>query len=155
MRKKALSLLLALAIVSTGSAQSLPELGDSSSAILSPQMERRIGEEAYRDIRLREPDFVDDPEILNYVKPVLLTGKILDIIIRILNRIYTAHEVHTKNTERMKNMIGEGETKSVIISIIYHMFWNGLTVILGKYKGLIKYSFYPISYTLGNTVFKQ
>ena len=67
MRKKALSLLLALAIVSNGSAQSLPELGDSSSAILSPQMERRIGEEAYRDIRLREPDFVDDPEILNYV----------------------------------------------------------------------------------------
>lgn len=67
MRKSALSLSLALAIVSNGSAQSLPELGDSSSAILSPQLERRIGEEAYRDIRLREPDFVDDPEISNYV----------------------------------------------------------------------------------------
>ena len=67
MRNRALSLSLALAIVSNGSAQGLPELGDSSSAILSPQMERRIGEEAYRDIRLREPDFVDDPEITNYV----------------------------------------------------------------------------------------
>lgn len=67
MRRKALSISLVLAIISNGSAQSLPELGDSSSAVLSPQMERRIGEEAYRDIRLREPEFLDDPEISNYI----------------------------------------------------------------------------------------
>lgn len=49
-------------------AQGLPELGDSSSIVLTPQLERRIGEEAYRDIRFREPNFVDDPEVTSYVR---------------------------------------------------------------------------------------
>jgi len=48
-------------------AQSLPELGDVSGAILSPQMERRIGEQAMRDIRFREPSYLDDPELTAYV----------------------------------------------------------------------------------------
>lgn len=48
-------------------AEGLPELGDASGAILSPQMERRIGEEAMRDIRLREPGYLDDPELAAYV----------------------------------------------------------------------------------------
>ncbi len=48
-------------------AQGLPELGDVSGAILSPQMERRIGEQAMRDIRFREPSFLDDPELTAYI----------------------------------------------------------------------------------------
>jgi len=44
----------------------LPELGDSSTAALSPQLERRIGLEIMRGIR-RDPAFVDDPEVLEYL----------------------------------------------------------------------------------------
>src|SRR3972149_11442044 len=47
--------------------QGLPELGDVSGAILSPQMERRIGEQAMRDIRFRDPSYLDDPELTAYV----------------------------------------------------------------------------------------
>lgn len=50
-------------------AQTLPELGDASGALLSPQMERRIGEQAMREIR-RQPDFVDDPELTEYINAV-------------------------------------------------------------------------------------
>ena len=45
----------------------LPELGDSSARVLSPQMERKLGEAAMRDIRFNEPSFVDDPEINEYL----------------------------------------------------------------------------------------
>ena len=47
-------------------AQSLPELGDTSAAVLSPQMERKIGEQAMREIR-RQSNFVDDPELTEYI----------------------------------------------------------------------------------------
>src|SRR5258708_3605035 len=48
-------------------AQTLPELGDSSGALLSPALERKIGEQAMREIRQREPTFLDDPELTEYV----------------------------------------------------------------------------------------
>ena len=47
--------------------QGLPELGDVSGAVLSPQMERSIGEEAMRDIRFRDPSYLDDPELTDYI----------------------------------------------------------------------------------------
>ncbi len=50
-------------------AQSLPDLGDSSQADMSPQDERRIGESIMREIR-RDPDYVDDPEIRDYVQSI-------------------------------------------------------------------------------------
>ena len=50
-------------------AQTLPELGDASGALLSPQMERRIGEQAMREIR-RQPDFIDDPDLTEYINAV-------------------------------------------------------------------------------------
>src|SRR3954463_15158669 len=46
---------------------SLPDLGDASSSVLSPQMERKLGESVMRDIRMNEPNFVDDPEINEYL----------------------------------------------------------------------------------------
>jgi len=49
--------------------QSLPDLGDSSQADMSPQDERRIGESIMREIR-RDPDYVDDPEIRDYVQSI-------------------------------------------------------------------------------------
>jgi predicted Zn-dependent protease len=45
----------------------LPDLGDAGSADLSPQQERRIGESIVRDIRLREPAYLDDAEIAEYL----------------------------------------------------------------------------------------
>jgi predicted Zn-dependent protease len=44
----------------------LPELGDSSSADLTPQQERRLGETVMREIR-RDPQYLDDPEIAEYL----------------------------------------------------------------------------------------
>ena len=47
-------------------AEGLPNLGDASAADLSPQVERRLGESIMRDIRLREPTYLDDPELEAY-----------------------------------------------------------------------------------------
>ncbi len=45
----------------------LPDLGESSRAELSPQTERRIGESIMNQIRLREPSYVDDHEVNDYL----------------------------------------------------------------------------------------
>jgi beta-barrel assembly-enhancing protease len=50
-------------------AQALPELGDTSGALLSPALERKIGEQAIQQIR-REPNYVDDPELTEYVNEI-------------------------------------------------------------------------------------
>jgi predicted Zn-dependent protease len=44
----------------------LPDLGGAGDTVLSPQMERRIGESIMRDIR-RDPAYIDDPEITEYL----------------------------------------------------------------------------------------
>lgn len=63
---------LVLAVVLAGTpavraADDLPDLGESSRAELSPQLERRIGESIMNEIRLREPTYVDDPDINDYL----------------------------------------------------------------------------------------
>ena len=47
-------------------AQGLPELGDVSADVLSPHMERRVGEQAMREIQ-RDPQYVDDAELAFYI----------------------------------------------------------------------------------------
>ena len=47
--------------------QTLPDLGSSGDVTLSPQLERRIGESIMREIRFREPGYVDDPEITDHL----------------------------------------------------------------------------------------
>jgi len=69
MRTAAVCLTLAL-LVSQAPAQTLPDLGDTSGALLSPYLERKIGEQAMREIRLREPNFLDDPELTEYVNEI-------------------------------------------------------------------------------------
>ena len=66
-RRTILILTLAVGGISLVSAQNLPDLGDVSAGILSPQLERRIGEEAFRDIQARNSAYLDDPEITQYV----------------------------------------------------------------------------------------
>ena len=48
-------------------AQGLPDLGEVSQADLPPHLERRIGESIMRDIRLREPSYIDDVEVTTYL----------------------------------------------------------------------------------------
>jgi predicted Zn-dependent protease len=45
----------------------LPDLGDASGSELPPQTERKIGESIMRDIKFREPAYLDDPEITEYL----------------------------------------------------------------------------------------
>lgn len=51
-------------------AQGLPDLGDASGSDLSTTAERRIGESIMRDIRLREPSYLDDPEVETYLNDI-------------------------------------------------------------------------------------
>ncbi|MBL8386219.1 MAG: M48 family metallopeptidase [Burkholderiales bacterium] len=51
--------------VAPAQVQNLPDLGEESAGVLSPQMERRIGESYYRDLR-RDPAYLDDPELKAY-----------------------------------------------------------------------------------------
>jgi predicted Zn-dependent protease len=44
----------------------LPDLGESDRAGLSPQAERRLGEQIMQEIR-RDPAYLDDPEVAGYV----------------------------------------------------------------------------------------
>jgi predicted Zn-dependent protease len=44
----------------------LPDLGGAGDLVLSPQQERRIGESIMRDIR-RDPSYIDDPEVAEYL----------------------------------------------------------------------------------------
>ncbi|WIM05484.1 MAG: M48 family metalloprotease [Candidatus Nitricoxidivorans perseverans] len=48
-------------------ADGLPDLGEAAQVDFSPQTEKRIGETILRDIRLHEPAYLDDPEILDYL----------------------------------------------------------------------------------------
>src|SRR3954469_128818 len=45
----------------------LPDLGGAGSAALSPTMERRLGESIMLEIRSREPSYVEDPEVSEYL----------------------------------------------------------------------------------------
>lgn len=48
-------------------ADDLPDLGEAARSELSPQMERKIGERIFNEIRLREPSYVDDADINDYL----------------------------------------------------------------------------------------
>ena len=58
---------LVLVVAAPALAQSLPELGDRMSSALSPALERKVGEQAMRDIRQHDPHFLDDPELTEYI----------------------------------------------------------------------------------------
>ncbi len=49
------------------SAAQLPDLGDASGSDLPLQTERKIGESIVRDIKLRDPSYLDDPEVAEYL----------------------------------------------------------------------------------------
>jgi predicted Zn-dependent protease len=60
-------LLLMLLVAPAVLAEGLPDLGEAAQADLSPQLEKRVGESVMRDIRLRDPSYLDDAEISDYL----------------------------------------------------------------------------------------
>ncbi len=67
MRVLASLLALFLSVLPRAFGQALPDLGEGSGGVLPPQIERRIGESILREIRQRDPSYLDDPEIADYL----------------------------------------------------------------------------------------
>ncbi len=72
MKRSTRTAVLAVLAITLGSgppalAEDLPDLGEAARAELSPQVERKIGERILNEIRLREPSYVDDPDISDYL----------------------------------------------------------------------------------------
>jgi predicted Zn-dependent protease len=61
-----LAALAALLIAVQAVAQTLPDLGDISSAAITEQQERTIGNRIMRDLR-SDPAYIDDPEVSDYI----------------------------------------------------------------------------------------
>lgn len=57
---------LLLSVAATVAATNLPDIGDTSGAVVSPELERRMGEAFIRQIR-RVAVIMDDPEVQEYV----------------------------------------------------------------------------------------
>lgn len=68
-RRRASILATTLALHLPGSlyADGLPELGDDAGGELTFQTERQLGRQVMNEIRLREPTYLDDPEIEGYL----------------------------------------------------------------------------------------
>ena len=71
MKLRSLIIAAVLASFTTGplAEQTLPELGDASSATLSEQQERTIGNAIMREVRT-DKDYIDDPEIADYINHI-------------------------------------------------------------------------------------
>lgn len=69
------SLVIVLGVPPRALADDLPDLGEAARADFSPQMERKIGERIFNEIRLREPTYVDDADINDYLQR--LGGRLL------------------------------------------------------------------------------
>ncbi len=75
MKRRKLAALVAFLLIPGASGQGLPELGDSAGTLLPLRVEKRIGEEAYRNIRFRDLTYVEDAEVARYVS--LLGGRLV------------------------------------------------------------------------------
>ena len=62
-----MAMLMAFSMALRALAAGLPDLGEVGAGDLSPIAERRIGEQAMREIRWRERAYVEDPEVEDYL----------------------------------------------------------------------------------------
>lgn len=60
-------LMLSVLMAPLALAEGLPDLGETAQTDLPPQTERRIGESIMRDIRARDPAYIDDAEVAAYL----------------------------------------------------------------------------------------
>jgi predicted Zn-dependent protease len=62
-----IALLLCLVLPLQGVAEGLPNLGDASQTTVSPQLERKIGEQVVREIKRDDPEYLEDADITDYL----------------------------------------------------------------------------------------
>ena len=62
-----MAMLMALSMTLRAFAAGLPDLGEVGAGDLSPMAERRVGEQAMRQIRWHERAYVEDPEVEDYL----------------------------------------------------------------------------------------
>lgn len=67
MMKRLLALILSLSLVTSPLAADLPDLGGVATDSLSPMAEKRLGESIMQQVRWRDPAYLNDPEIEDYV----------------------------------------------------------------------------------------
>jgi len=67
--RRTLTAAFSLLVATSLYAQSLPDLGDISSATLSESQERTIGNKIMREVHL-DPAYIDDPEIADYITQI-------------------------------------------------------------------------------------
>lgn len=70
MRRFIVPFVAAATLASPILADGLPDLGDISRSEFSPQLERRVGESIVQEIRLKEPAYLDDPEVNGYLNRI-------------------------------------------------------------------------------------
>ncbi len=66
-KRRLTALLLSTSLACQVPAAGLPDLGDVGAGDLSPLAERRVGEQAMRDIRWRDQAYLEDPEVEDYL----------------------------------------------------------------------------------------
>lgn len=75
MKLRLLALLIGVVLLPQVAAEGLPDLGESAQAEISPQAERRVGESFMREMRWRDPAYLDDPEVEDYLN--LIGGRLV------------------------------------------------------------------------------
>jgi len=55
--------------LTVGAGQNLPDIGDSSGGVVSPEFERRLGQAVMREVR-RYAELIDDPEVESYIESI-------------------------------------------------------------------------------------
>jgi len=102
--------------------QSLPDLG-SVDSVLSPQMEKRLGEQIMREIRTQDPQYVDDPEISDYLAQLgsRLTGSRQDFeFFAIRENTINAFALPGGYVGVHTGLITTAETESELASVLAH-----------------------------------
>ena len=74
-KHRLIALLVCIALLPRVGAEGLPDLGESAQAEISPAAERRVGESFMREMRWRDPAYLDDPEVEDYLN--LIGGKLV------------------------------------------------------------------------------
>ncbi len=77
MKHRVSALVLCLALLPPAAADGLPDLGESAQAEISPAAERRVGESFMREMRWRDPAYLGDPEVEDYLN--LIGGRLVAV----------------------------------------------------------------------------
>ena len=102
--------------------QSLPDLG-SVDSVLTPLMEKRLGDAIMREIKTQDPQYVDDPEISDYLQQLgsRLTGGRSDFeFFAIRENTINAFALPGGYVGVHTGLISTAETESELASVLAH-----------------------------------